>query len=191
MNLGAIRDIIHELEHVRQATIMLNENSDLSKLILNVQAKKGTFTRDFFRFLISMGYKPEQIFLLSKQLAHNYHFNHDLFPTERAANTKSQSDILRLAEDISDRAHIENLLVYLHKKMHDTAYAGYSFKNGKATQTPIDLFASIQTLLSDMYERFSGQGLSGSMLKIPNTDEKDTILYGANVDEEQLNRFTK
>ena len=191
MNLGAIRDILHELEHVRQTNIMLNENSDLSKLISNVQAKKGTFTIDFFNFLMSMGYKPKQIFSLSKQLVLNYQFNHDLFPTERAADTKSRSDIYRLAEDISNRAHIENLLVYLHKKMCDTTYSCYSFKNGKAVQTPIDLFASIHTLLSDMYEKYSGQIITGSMLKAPSTDEKDIILYGANVDEKQLNRFTK
>lgn len=191
MNLGAIRDIIHELEHVRQAKIMLSENSELSKLISNVQAKKGTFTSDFFRFLMSIGYKSEQIFALSQQLAHNYQFNHDLFPTERAANNKSQSDIFKLAENISDKAHIENLLVYLHKKMHETTYAGYSFKDGKSVQTPIDLFANVQTLLKDMYERFSGQVISGSMLRVPNTDEKDAILYGGKIDEEQLNKFTK
>ena len=165
--------------------------STLSKLISNVQAKKGTFTNDFFRFLMSMGYKQDQIFALSKQLAHNYQFNHDLFPTERAANTKSQSDIFRLAKTISNANHIENLLLYLHKRFHDVAYTGYSFKYGKSTQTPIDLFVGVQTLLKDMYERFTGQVISGSMLKTPTTDVKDIVLYGADIHEEQLHKFTK
>ncbi len=191
MNLGAIRDIIHELEHVRQAKIMRNENSDLSKLISNVQAKKGTFTLDFFRFLMANGYTQEQIFALSQQLGRNYQFSHDLFPTERAANTKSQSDIFYIAQNISESAHIDNLLEFLHKKIHNTAYDGYSFRDGQPVQTPIDLFASIQTLLGDMYERFSGQQIFGSMIRAPITNEEDIILYGGEISDERLNKFTK
>jgi hypothetical protein len=191
MNLGAIRDIIHELEHVRQKNIILNENNDLLKLIKNVEAKKGTFTMDFYKFLMSKGYKEDTIRALMIQLSSNYNLNHDKYPTERAAITKSQKDIYHIAENISYTAHIENLLEYLHNVMHDTTYAGYEFKNGKSVKTPIDLFTNIQTLLGNMYEEFSHQIITSSILKNPTTSEEDIIMYGADVNEEQLKKFIK
>lgn len=191
MNLGAIRDIFHELEHVRQANIRLHENTILSNLIKEVGAKKGSFTLDFFTFLKSKGYNEKQIFELSNKLSYNYKFTHDLFPTERSANTKSQKDIYQIAQNISEIAHIENLLPILHKKLHDVTYDGYKFKNGNTIQTPIDLFNSIQTLLGNMYEEFIGMQITGSMINKSNTNEKDIILYGGNIDEEELQKFTK